>query len=268
MQLHPHGLRNWGLGAALVAAVFAVWMLFFPDLAISFFAWPVEPRQAQIFIGAGYIFRTGFFLTVALTPAWHRVRWIYWGNLVFTGTLLFATFWNLQRFNWFSPLAHFWIILYVIEPILMIYGAPRDAAAWTDIPTPRGPVSRGMTWMLILEVMILFPFGAILILNPTFADLRWPWALNPLDAQIIAAWFLGWAAWAGTMAFARDWDEIRTGVRVNLLWGAALIATFIAFFSELDFTRVTTYGYVGGTVILTLVMLFFYWRQERASVNT
>src|SRR5581483_4085392 len=72
MQIHPHGLRNWGLGAALVAAVFAVWMLFFPDLAISFFAWPVEPRQAQIFIGAGYIFRTGFFLTVALTPAWHR----------------------------------------------------------------------------------------------------------------------------------------------------------------------------------------------------
>ena len=101
MAIQTHGLKFWGIGGGLIAAVFAVWMFFFPELAVSHFAWPVEPRLTQIFIGAGYIFRTGFFLSVALERAWHRVRWVFWGNLVFTGMLLFATFWNLDRFSWF-----------------------------------------------------------------------------------------------------------------------------------------------------------------------
>jgi hypothetical protein len=267
MNVVTHRLRNWGFGGGFIAAVFAVWMLFFPELAVTHFAWPVEPRLSQIFIGAGYIFRTGFFLTVALEPAWHRVRWIFWGNLVFTGTLLLATFWNLERFNWFFVTAHLWIILYIVEPVAMLYLVPRNREAWFQVPTPRGPLSSAFKVFLVAEAAILLTFGLMLLLNPEFADLRWPWQLNPLDSQIIAAWFLGWSVWAGTLAFATDWDEVRKAARLNLLFGVALVGTFIAFFSQFDFTRPTTYGYMVGVVILALAMLFFYWRQERATVK-
>lgn len=265
MNTQTHGLRAWGFGGAAIAATFALWMLFFPDLAVSNFAWPVEPRLSQVFIGAGYIFRTGFFLAVALEPAWHRVRWVFWGNLVFTGTLLLATFWNLDRFNWFFVTAHLWILLYIIEPVTMLYLIPRGPGVWDQVPTPRGPLKPSFRRFLIAETAILLTFGLLLLLNPRFADLRFPWQLNPLDAQIIAAWFLGWAAWAGTMAFARDWDEIRIPARLNILFGLAVTATIIAFWGLFDFTRVTTNGYIGGTIILTVVMLFFYWRQELAA---
>lgn len=264
MTIQPHGLKRWGLGGAAIAAAFVVWLLFFPELAITHFAWAVEPRLAQIFIGAGYIFRTGFFLTAALEPAWHRVRWMYWGNLVFTGTLLFATFWNLDAFNWFFVTAHVWIILYIVEPVTMLYLVPRGHAAWTEVPTPRGAIQPALKWFLVAETAILLTFGLLLVLNPRFADLRWPWALNPLDAQIVAAWFLGWAAWAGTMAFATDWDEIRLAARLNILFGLALLMTMAVFVAEFDFTRSTTNVYIGGTLILTAAMLFFYFRQERA----
>lgn len=264
MTIQAHGLKRWGIGGGLIAAVFAIWMLFFPELAITHFAWPVEPRLAQIFIGAGYIFRTGFFFTAAFEPAWHRIRWIYWGNLVFTGTLLFATFWNLDAFNWFFVTAHVWVILYIIEPVTMLYLVPRSQEAWTQVPTPRGPIHPAFKWFFVAETAILLTFGLLLVLNPRFADLRWPWALNQLDAQIIAAWFLGWAVWAGTMAFATDWDEIRHGARLNILFGLALLMTFVVFFPQFDFSRPTTYAYMGGVVVLTLAMLFFYFRQERA----
>ncbi len=263
MTIETHGLKRWGIGGGLIALAFAIWMFFFPDLAVSHFAWAVEPRLSQIFIGAGYVFRTGFFFTVALTAAWHRVRWIFWGNLVFTGTLLLATFWHIDRFNWFFVTAHVWIVLYIVEPVTMLYSVPRHA--WTNVPTPRGPLNRIFRGFLIAETAILLTFGLLLVLNPEFADLRWPWQLNPLDARIIAAWFLGWATWAGTMAFASDWDEIRLGAGLNILFGVALIATFIFFFPLFDFTRVTTGVYMGGTVVLTLGMLFFAWRQERAT---
>lgn len=267
MSIQTHGLRWWGVGGGLIALAFAIWMLFFPALAVSHFAWPVEPRESQIFIGAGYIFRTAFFFTIALELAWHRVRWVFWGNLVFTGTLLFATFWNLERFNWFFVTAHVWIILYIIEPVTMLYRVPRGPGAWSDVPTPRGPVNRVFRGFLVAETAILLTFGLMLLLNPEFADLRWPWQLNPLDAQIIAAWFLGWSAWAGTMAFARDWEEIRLAARLNLVFGAALIITFVAFLPAFDFTRVTTPAYIGGIVVLTLVMLFFYiWQEQKTPI--
>lgn len=267
MGIESHGLRNWGIGGGLIAAVFAVWLLSFPDLAVSHFAWPVEPRLTQIFIGAGYIFRTGFFFSVALERAWHRVRWVFWGNLVFTGMLLFATFWNLDRFSWFFVTAHVWVILYIAEPVAMLYLVPRLPDMGSAVPTPRGPIGNAFKWFLVIETGLLLTFGLLLALNPTFADLRWPWALNVLDSQIMAAWFLGWSCWAGTMAFARDWDEIRIAARLNILFGVALIATIIAFFSLFDFTRGTTSAYMGGIVVLTVAMIFFYWRQERATPN-
>ena len=59
-----------------------------------------------------------------------RLRWIVWGNLAFTGTLLLATFWHIDEFNWSQftpPTAHIWVILYIFEPVVMIYLIPRGA---------------------------------------------------------------------------------------------------------------------------------------------
>lgn len=259
-----HGLRNWGFGGGLIAAVFAVWMFAFPELAVSHFAWPVEPRMSQIFIGAGYVFRTAFFLSVALEPMWTRVRWIFWGNLVFTGTLLLATFWHLDRFTWSVPTVHVWILLYISEPIAMLYLVPRGAARDAPVTTPRGPVRTGLRVLLVVKAATLLTFGLLLVLNPEFADLRWPWPLNPLDARIMAAWLLGWATWAGTLAFARDWDEVRLAAALNILFGVVLLAASLIFRDQLDFSRVTAPAFLIMVAALTVSMIFFYWRQEQA----
>ena len=89
---------GWGLLGAAAAAWFAVWFLFFPEYVPPYFAWDIEPRFAQVFIGAGYVFRTFFFLNAAFERSWVRLRWIVWGNLVFTGVLLFATYWHAAEF--------------------------------------------------------------------------------------------------------------------------------------------------------------------------
>lgn len=264
METHAHRFQRWGAVGAFFAAVFAVWMFFFPDQVETHFAWVVEPRLAQAFIGAGYIFRTGFFLSFVLVRDWRRLRWTFWGNLAFTGGLLLATFWHAEEFTWRQLVAHVWIILYVSEPVTMIFMAPRGEADRADPLKTGGPLLLGLKRLLVLEVGILFTLAALLIINPAFTDLRWPWALNPLDARIIAAWFIGWAVWAGTMASAHDWDEIRIGARLNILFGVALLISIVAFQSRFDFSQPTTRSYSVGTLVLTLAMVFFYWRQERA----
>ncbi len=259
----PRSMRLWGVIGAAVAALFAVWMFFFPSLVPTHFAWVVEPRLAQAFIGAGYVFRTFFFLQFVFARNWLSIRWTFYGNLVFTGTLLLATLWHADEMNWRFLFAHIWILFYTFEPITMIFTAPLYAEARNAHLSTGGPVLPWFRRFLILAVGVLFLMGAFLIINPQWLDLRWPWALNEFDARIIAAWFLGWAVWAGTMAFAQDWDEVRQAGALAILFGLAVSATLIAFRPEFDFARMPTRGYAGIAVLFTLAMAFFTWRQER-----
>jgi hypothetical protein len=262
-----HRLQLWGVFGGTTAAIFAAWMLFFPESIATQFAWNVHPRLSQAFIGAGYLFRTAFFFSAALEPRWWRVRWIFWGNLVFTGTLLFATYWHADLFTWgqfVPPTAHLWIVLYIFEPVTLLYLVPRGDRARAPVETSGGPIVPLFRAFLVLEAGLLLMHGLLLLINPEFAARRWPWELNPLDARIMAAWLLGWSAWAGTMAFARDWDEIRLAARLNIVNGLALLATVALFLGLFDFSgKRTTLSYVGGLVFLTAGMLLFYYVQER-----
>lgn len=255
----------WGILGAAAAAWFAIWMLFFPDLVTDYFAWDVQPRYAQAFIGAGYVFRTAFFLNVAREGNWLRLRWILWGNLVFTGTLLFATYWHIAEFTWNpfqTPLAHIWIILYIFEPVVMLYLVPRGIRH-AEAPATGGPLHRLFKAFLVFVTGMLLMNGLLIVAAPEFAAARWPWELNPFDARIAGAWLLGWATWCGTMAFAQDWDEIKTAAQLFVLNGLALLATVVVFRDEFLPGRGTPWGYVAGVTVMTIVMAGFYVLQER-----
>jgi hypothetical protein len=263
-----HRLFVWGTLGGLTAAIFAVWLIAFPDSVATRFAWDVHPRAAQLFIGAGYVFRTAFFFSVARERRWTRVRWLFWGNLVFTGTLLLATYWHADKFTWgqfVPPTAHFWIVLYIFEPVAMLYLVPRGDAARAPAPATGGPLLPVFRGFLVVETGFMLLIGLLLLINPEFAANRWPWELNPLDARIVAAWFLGWSAWAGTMAFARDWDEIRLAARLNILNGLAVSATILVLYPSFDVSpgRAHPVLYISGVGGLTLGMFVFHVLQER-----
>lgn len=255
----------WGLLGAAAAAWFAIWMLFFPQYVPEFFAWDVHPRAAQVFIGAGYVFRTFFFLNAARERNWYRLRWIVYGNLAFTGTLLFATYWHLDEFR-FNPsetlLGHIWIVLYIFEPVVMLYLIPRGMLH-APAPVSGGPLRMALKRFLVFVAGILLMNGLLIVVNPEFAATRWPWELNPLDARIVGAWFLGWAFWCGTMAFAFDWDEIKRGCQLFILSGVAFLVAAVVFRDEFLEGKDTVVGYAGALVVLTAAMTGLYLLQER-----
>jgi hypothetical protein len=256
---------GWGILGAIAAGAFSIWMFFIPDSIPRYFAWDVQPRYAQAFIGAGYLFRTAFFLYAARQPNWFRLRWIVPGNLAFTGTLLLATYWHVDEFNWNplqTPLAHIWIILYIFEPIVMLYLVPRGILR-AEAPPTGGPVLRSLRRFLILVTGLLLMNGLLLVINPEFAATRWAWELNPLDARIVAAWFLGWSIWCGTMAFARDWDEIRAAAALFILNGLALAATVVIFRDSFLPGRGTPVGYGITIGVMTALMIVFFLVQDR-----
>jgi hypothetical protein len=261
----PRAQIAWGLLGAAAAAWFAVWLRLFPDYVADYFAWDVHPRYAMAFIGAGYIFRTAFFLNAARESDWIRLRWIVWGNLAFTGTLLLATYWHVDEFHWNpfeTPLAHLWIVLYIFEPVTMLYLIPRGIFAVAP-PATGGPLHPLFKGLLIFLTGLFLMHGLLLVINPEFAADRWPWELNPLDARMVAAWFLGWSVWCGTMAFARDWDEIRRATQLLILNGLALLVTAIVFRDDFIPGRNTIVGYGGALALISVVVIGCYVLQER-----
>jgi hypothetical protein len=147
----------------------------------------------------------------------------------------------------------------------MLYLVPRGDAARVPAPSSGGPLLIWFRRFLVAEAGILLMMGLLLVINPEFAANRWPWELNPLDARMVAAWFLGWSAWTGTMAFAQDWDEIRLAARLNILNGIALMATIAVLYPSFDFRpgRAHPYFYIVGVIVLTLGMIVFHVLQER-----
>jgi hypothetical protein len=262
MIVVPRALRLWGLIGALVAAAFSIWMFFFPQYIPTQFAWDVQPRMAQAFIGAGYFYRTYFFLLFVFVRDYRRLRWAYIGNLFFTGALLLATLWHADEMHWLTITGHLWIIFYTLEPIVMHFAVPRGQVE--EPLRTGGPILPWFRRFLILEVAIGMLLGGLLIINPEWLGNRWPWDLNPFDARIVAAWWVGWAAWAGAIAQAADWDEVKLAVIGNLILAAGLVAVSFIFYPYFNHAHPTVTQYIIGTIILAVGLAFFIWRQERA----
>ncbi len=144
----------------------------------------------------------------------------------------------------------------------MLYLVPRGTLR-AEAPVSGGPLHPVLRGFLIFVTGILLMNGLLIVVNPEFAVRRWPWELNPLDARMVGAWFLGWAFWSATMAFAQDWDEIKRACQLFMLNGVALLVAAIAFRDDFLPGRGTVQGYVGALLLFSLVMAGLYLLQER-----
>ena len=92
---------------------------------------------------------------------------------MFTGVLLFATYWHAPEFLWDpfqSPVAHLWIVLYIFEPVVMLYLIPPGILARRGAGLPVDPsCSRSDGSYSVFTTGLLLMFGLLLLLNPEFA---------------------------------------------------------------------------------------------------
>ena len=84
-----------------------------------------------------------------------------------------------------------------------------------------------------------------------------------MDSIIVAAWFVGWSVWCGTMAFANDWREVRHAAYLNIITGLGLLGASL--FSLSMFTSPRAPGYLITIAVLTVLMAVFSWRQEQTA---
>jgi hypothetical protein len=263
----PRSINGVGLVQTFLAAAFVVWLLFFPAAGVNF-AWPVVPRLTAMFLGTSFILRSFLGYHLWREKVWYRLRWIVWGNYMFLAVIFLATFWHLNEMNWKSNIivAHVWVLAYIVEPLILTLIEPRGPESKAPVPAElsQGPVSTGLKVTLAAIYFVGITVAGVLFINPQFADTRWPWPLDPFDARIMAAWPAACAVWAATMYFKRDWAEIKMGVQGLMVYVSALFVVWLVTFSQYDPARKNGLTYGVATGLMTLLLIFFYWRQEVA----
>jgi hypothetical protein len=180
-----------GIWILLILAVAnGLFLYLAPGRADTDYAWSIKPPVNAAFIGAGFLAGT---LATGLVLAKAR-RWRTFSTLpvalwVLAFTLALATIIHADRFRWDYPPTWVWALVYGGVPFAVPFLVAQQRRVADALP-PRDP---GLRWVRLLSALVGVPLlaGALaLFLAP--GDLgvgHWPWALTPLLARAVAAWY-------------------------------------------------------------------------------
>jgi len=258
--------------------ILAVIVLYFmPDTTDTNFAWTIKPTLTAMAMGAGYIMGIYFFARVTFLKRWHYATVGYLPITMFTIWMLLATLLHLDRFNQSAFAFYFWLVIYIITPILVPFlwfrnrvTDPGLTANEFQVPIIARRIAGviGVAFTLFFILCFLFPDVLIGI---------FPWKLTPLTARVIAGWlsFPGigglmlareprWSSWRLVieaayvgivfflLAVPRAWNDLVQGnpltwvLLIALLGSLILVPALYLFMERQKLGRATTSSSMGS----------------------
>jgi len=198
------GLTRAGVWVLFVlAAANGLFLYLLPGRADTDYAWAIRPAVNAAFIGAGFLAGT---LATGLV-LWRATRWRSFSLLppalwVLATTLLLATIIHEDRFKWDYPLTWVWALVYAGVPVAIPFLVARQRRVAEALPDsdPALRVLRALSGVAGAGLVVA---ATALYLEPAELGEHWPWALTPLLARAVAAWYALFGTMLLTFAFAQ-----------------------------------------------------------------
>jgi hypothetical protein len=215
-------IADWGFRPlAAVALLIGVALVFFPGHTADYFAWTIKAPIAAATLGVWFLSLSGFAWALSRGPV-SAMRAASPAIAVGSALMLVTTILHRAAFNWGSPAAWAWLLLYIAAPPGFL--ASTFLLRGPDRPPETAPrPSALLRGAALTTAGCAGTMGTILFLWPTVLIPSWPWPLLPLGARTYAAFAVGHALWA--------WLVARGQVgRSGSLWYLAVfpLAAFIA----------------------------------------
>jgi len=183
-------LTRAGIWVLLVlAALNGLFLYLVPVQAQTHYAWSIKPSVNAAFIGAGFLagtLATG--LVLAFATRWRTFSTLPIALWVLATSLLAATLIHNDRFKFGYPPTWVWTFVYGAVPFAVPYLVLRQRRNADAEPPPDARITPLRIISAVLGVAILA--GAIaLFIAPVDFGRHWLWALTPLLARAVAAWY-------------------------------------------------------------------------------
>ena len=181
-----------------VALVIGSALLLFPGDTAAYFAWTIKAPIAAVTLGAWFLGLSGFAWGLSRGPR-AAMRSAAPAIALGSALMLVTTLIHRSAFNWGSPAAWLWLLLYIGAPpafaaFAFLLEGNRDGEERRARPTA---LFRAAT---LAAVAVSGACGAVLFLWPGVLIPSWPWPLLPLGARTYAAFILGHTLWAWRLA--------------------------------------------------------------------
>ena len=238
-------------------------LYFWPDQTTELFAWTIKPSMTPLWMGAGYLGGAYFYVRVAGARRWHHVAAGFLPVATFATLMAIATVLHWDRFNHSHPSFLLWAALYATTPFIVL-------ALWllnrrTDPGTPDPDdvvVPRLVRWVIgVIGAMVLV-FGLLAFGLPNVMLGLWAWALTPLTARVIGAWFV--LPGVGGLSIARyaRWSAARIPVQSQALGLVLILAGAVRARDDFDPAKATTWIFAALMCLSLVVLIVVYATGE------
>lgn len=241
----------------------------FPNSAgYYYFAWSLKPTMTSMTLGATYLGGAYFFLVVLLSRRWSQVRLGFLPVSAFAATLGIATILHWDRFSHDRLSFQLWAFLYFTIPLvlpILWYRNRRVAAASKVSSQPAlDTVSRAA---FALVAIIFAGAGLLLLLTPDLMIDLWPWTLTRLTAREMSAIYILPGLVTLGVAYDGNWDGVRYLLQALAF---SIVLMFVAVYAaraDFDWGHAGTGFFIGGLVLILLLIGFAYRNQGRRHVS-
>ncbi len=197
-----------------------VLVLFRPDLITALEPWKATPLNAR-FIASLYLATGIGVLLSALGRNFLQVRIVLIGLGVATIALFLLTLFRLLFYPGELPMVPvIWLLLYFIDPLLVVFCLGRLGATGSSVPRANNPLS--LLW--IVHTVIFGAAGLLMLLLPGIAVQLWPWGLSAPLAQLYGGFFLALATVTGLSIGEWRWEGVRAVVVMLMSLGIIVVA--------------------------------------------
>jgi hypothetical protein len=244
----------------LWAAFLILWLV--PDQTGERFAWAIKPHMTSLYIGAGYLGGSWFFISAVFGKRWHRLQGGFLPITIFTWAMLIATFLHWDRFSHGQLGFDAWLILYLVTPFLV-------PALWlynrrTDNHQPEASdltLAMPLLWISRLVGVGLLLFAFVGFIFPSTIIFFWPWTLTPLTGRVLSGWFMLLGVGGLVMAADNRWSAWRMPLESNWFWH--LLVLIAAWLNPADFKPGALAAFSAIVAVALTAVLVFYIYMER-----
>ena len=219
------GLTRAGIWVLLVlAAANGLFLYLVPAQAETDYAWSIKPPVNAAFIGAGFLagtLATGLVLRFA--TLWRSFSTLPIALWVLASSLLLATLIHNDRFKWDYPPTWVWTFVYAGVPLAIPFLVMRQRRDADDAP-PADPRLRPLKILSAIFGAVMIAGATALFLAPVELGEHWVWALTPLLARAVAAWYalFGTILLSSAVGLRRPADAL-VGYATIACWSALLL---------------------------------------------
>jgi hypothetical protein len=122
---------------------------------------------------------------------------------------------------------------------------------------PRGaPLALWARVVLVLQAMVLAPFGVALLVATSRFDSWWPWTLTPLTARAVGAWLVGIAIVAVHIVSERSLERIDVALSSYAAFGLLQLIAIARYSDTPDWNTAGAAAYIAFCALMVVVGVF------------